>query len=188
MSDKNTNLVWIDIETTGLDVENNRIIEIATIITDKELNILAEGPNLVIHQSNEILNAMGEWCTKQHGNSGLTHESRMSYITESQAEEEILAFIQQYVAENEAPLCGNSVHFDRKFLEKYMPKLSNFLHYRNIDVSTVRELMTRWTCFFDIMLTNKKPPVHRSLADIKMSIKELQLYKIFMFEWDLPLV
>ncbi len=177
---KNTNLVWIDLEMTGLDPEVNQIIEIATIVTDGDLNVLAEGPNLAIHQSEEVLAHMDEWCVTTHGNSGLTDRVRKSTISVAEAEQQTLAFIQQYTTQGASPLCGNSIGQDRRFLVKYMPQLESFVHYRNLDVSTVKELAKRWRP--DILPLFSKKGSHLALDDIKESIAELQFYRDHFFQ------
>jgi len=168
----------MDLEMTGLDPQRDTILEIATIITDSELNILAEGPNLAIHQPDIVLDAMDDWCKEHHGNSGLTKRVRQSTLSLQDAEQQTLAFIQQYVPERASPLCGNSIHQDRRFLDRYMPQLEAWLHYRNIDVSTIKELAQRWYPDFS-------PPVksetHLALADIRESIAELAAYRQHLF-------
>ena len=139
MKDK-SNLIWIDLEMTGLDTQRDYIIEIASIVTDKNLNILAEGPNLIIHQPDEIINNMDEWNTKQHGRSGLIEKVKSSKITETQAEKETIKFLEQFVFSGQSPLCGNTICQDRRFLARCMPELEEFCHYRNLDVSSIREL------------------------------------------------
>ena len=142
-------LVWIDLEMTGLDPEKERIIEMATIITDSELNVVAEGPVIAVHQPDSLLDAMDEWCTNTHGASGLTKRVKESTIDEAQAEQQTLEFLQQHLEAGKSPLCGNSIGQDRRFLVKYMPRLEGFFHYRNLDVSTIKELARRWLpCFF----------------------------------------
>ena len=138
------NLIWIDLEMTGLDTQKDVIIEIATIVTDSELNILAEGPMLAIHQSDEIMAGMDEWNTKQHGGSGLTERVKNSSLTEADAERQTIAFLQQYVPKGKSPMCGNSICQDRRFLARCMPELEAFFMYRNLDVSSLKELAARW--------------------------------------------
>ena len=138
------NLIWIDLEMTGLDPEKEKIIEIATIITDSDLNVIAEGPNIAIHQSNEVLDSMDEWNVNQHTSSGLIDAVRTSIISDKEAELETLDFISKYVPSRKSPMCGNTVSHDRRFLSKYMPELENYFHYRHIDVSSVKELIVRW--------------------------------------------
>lgn len=172
--DKN-NLVWIDLEMTGLNPETDHILEIATIVTDSMLEYQVEGPSLVIHQPDDVLDRMNDWCIKQHGESGLTQRVRDSNISLLEAEQQTLAFIQQYVPNNNSPLCGNSIHQDRKFLIKYMPMLESFFHYRNIDVSTIKELSNRWKPRLADQFQKKAS--HLALDDIRDSIAELQYYK-----------
>lgn len=183
MTSKHHNLVWLDLEMTGLNVEKEVIIEIATIVTDGNLNILAEGPDLVIHQPTIVLDRMDEWCTRQHGLSGLTEAVKESRLTEKDAEERTLAFLQEYIEPGKSPLCGNSIGQDRRFLEKFMPKLSSFVHYRNIDVSTVKELARRWRP--DLSMDKDQSSAHRALADIRESIKELRYYRDTFFKLTL---
>lgn len=170
-----TNLIWIDLEMTGLDPAKERIIEIATIVTDAHLNVLAEGPVMAIHQSDELLNAMDKWNTKHHGESGLTQRVRESTVTEEEAVTKTLAFLKQYVPEGKSPMCGNSVWQDRRFLLKYMPTLESYFHYRHVDVSTLKELMLRWRP--DLKEGFKKDTKHLALADIYESIEELKYYR-----------
>ncbi len=175
MSLSDSNLVWLDLEMTGLDPRKDFILEIATIVTDCQLNIVAEGPNLVIHQPDHVLDAMDEWCTNQHGKSGLTQKVKDSTLTEADAIKQTMAFLEQYVAAGESPLCGNSIGQDRRFLFMHMPELENFFHYRSIDVSTIKELARRWKP--ELPKKVKKQGTHLALDDIRESIMELQLYK-----------
>lgn len=175
----NNNLVWMDLEMTGLDIEMEYILEIATIITDSELNIIEEGPCLAIHQSDEILNRMDEWNKKHHTASGLTQRARESKVTVVEAERQTLEFIKKYCPPKASPLCGNSVGQDRKFLEKYMRKLSDHLHYRNVDVTTIKELVRRW--FPDGPKFPKKSEEHMALTDIRESLQELIFYRKHYF-------
>ena len=138
------NLIWIDLEMTGLDPDNDRIIEIATLVTDADLNILAEGPMLAVHQSDEVLAGMDDWNTRQHGQSGLTERVRQSTVSEDEAAAQTIAFLEQWVPARTSPMCGNSICQDRRFLYRYMPALERFFHYRNLDVSTLKELAARW--------------------------------------------
>ena len=172
-SDKN--LIWIDLEMTGLDVDRERIIEMAIIVTDPELNTLAESPVITVHQSDELLDAMDEWNTKQHGGSGLVDRVKASNTTEAEAEQTMIDFLALYVPAGVSPMCGNSVHQDRKFLLRYMPKLEAYFHYRNLDVSTLKELARRWRP--DVLETLKKQGSHLALDDIRDSIDELKHYR-----------
>lgn len=173
--DKKSNLIWVDLEMTGLNPETDRIIEIATVVTDKDLNVIAEGPNLVVHQSDEALNAMDEWCTTHHGESGLTQRVKDSKLSDADAEAETLAFLKEWVAPGASPLCGNSIWQDRRFLVRYMPHLDAFCHYRNIDVSTLKELARRWRP--EVLDGFEKKGSHRALDDILESIGELKHYR-----------
>lgn len=179
---KKLNLVWLDLEMTGLLPAQDRIIEIATIITDGELNILAEGPSMVVRQDKSLLDGMDKWNTKQHNKSGLVQRVLESTISESEAEQKTLDFIKQYVKKGGSPLCGNTIHQDRKFLVKYMPKLEGFFHYRNIDVSTLKELTRRWAPKVLEGLT--KDSEHLALEDIKDSINELKYYRRQLFRTE----
>ena len=169
------NLVWMDLEMTGLDPKRDRILEIASIITDAELNIIAEGPVFAIHQAQTQLDQMNKWCVDQHGKSGLTQRVQQSNISESKAEIETLNFIKQYVPEKTSPLCGNSIYQDRRFLIEYMPKLENYFHYRLLDVSTIKILAKLWAP--SIVDGFKKESSHLALQDIRDSIEELRYYK-----------
>ena len=174
------NLVWIDLEMTGLDPETERIIEVATLVTDADLNLIAEGPNLIISQSKELLDSMDEWNQNQHGSSGLIHEVIKSDITEQIAEIETLDFISKYVEEKVSPMCGNTVSHDRRFLSKYMPRLEAYFNYRHIDVSSFKEVAVRWMNEAQVY---EKKGSHRALGDIKESVEELRFYKkLFMPE------
>ena len=169
------NLIWIDLEMTGLDTQNDVIIEIATVVTDSELNTLAEGPVLAIHQSDEILNAMDEWNTKQHGNSGLVERVKNSTVNEAEAEQQTIEFLRQYVPANASPMCGNSICQDRRFLARCMPALENYFHYRNLDVSSVKELAKRWAP--EVFKGFSKESSHLALDDIRDSIAEMKYYR-----------
>lgn len=171
----NNNLIWIDLEMTGLDSVNDQIIEIATVITDKELNILAEGPVIAIHQSDEIMAGMDAWNQKQHGSSGLIERVRNSTHTEAMAEAETIAFLSQYIDAGKSPMCGNSICQDRRFMARTMPLLEDFFHYRNLDVSTLKELAARWKP--DVAKGFKKKGSHLAMDDIMDSIAELQYYR-----------
>ena len=169
------NLIWIDLEMTGLDPDTDVIIEMATIVTDSQLNVLAEGPTLVIHQSDEVLANMNPWCIEQHGKSGLTQRVRDSRLSEAEAEAQTIAFLQQWVPAGVSPMCGNSIGQDRRFLVRYMPRLEAFFHYRNLDVSTVKELAARWAP--EVKDAFKKDSSHLALDDIRDSIAELRHYR-----------
>ena len=174
------NLVCIDLEMTGLDPETERIIEVATLVTDADLNLIAEGPNLIISQSKELLDSMDEWNQNQHGSSGLIQEVIKSDITEQIAEIETLDFISKYVEEKVSPMCGNTVSHDRRFLSKYMPRLEAYFNYRHIDVSSFKEVAVRWMNEAQVY---EKKGSHRALGDIKESLEELRFYKkLFMPE------
>ena len=176
------NLVWLDLEMTGLDPDRDRILEIATLVTDKQLNILAEGPVFAVHQSDAVLSAMGEWCTRQHGLSGLTQRVRDSAVSEAQGERQTLEFLKQYVPVNTSPMCGNSICQDRRFLYRYMPELEKFFHYRNLDVSTLKELAKRWA---PAMPAFTKATTHLALQDIRDSVAELKHYREHLFRIEL---
>ena len=180
MQQKVDNLIWLDLEMTGLDTANDYIIEIATVITDSNLTILAEGPVLAIHQSDEILSKMDSWNTKQHQSSGLIERVKLSTTTEQEAEQATLAFLQQYVPPKKSPMCGNSICQDRRFLSRCMPQLEAYFHYRNLDVSTIKELALRWKAALKAGI--KKDPKHLALEDIKDSIKELIYYRENFFK------
>jgi oligoribonuclease len=168
-------LIWIDLEMTGLDTDNDRIIEVATIITDAELNIVAEGPVLAVHQGDEILNGMDDWNTKTHGKTGLTERVRASALDEAEAERQTIAFLEQHVPKNRSPMCGNSICQDRRFLARTMPALEAYFHYRNLDVSSLKELAVRWKP--DILPGFTKKNTHKALDDIQESIEELKYYR-----------
>ena len=182
MSLNEENLVWIDLEMTGLDPETDTIIEIATVVTDKHLNVLAKGPSLAIHQEKAVMDAMDEWCTQHHGDSGLTARVLSSTISMAQAEEETVNFLVQYVPAGKSPICGNSVGQDRRFLYRYMPKLEAFFHYRYLDVSTVKELAKRWKP--EALDGFSKSGSHLAMDDILESIGELKHYRKTMFGLD----
>ena len=175
-----TNLVWIDLEMTGLDTQTDRIIEIATIVTDASLNILAEGPMIAIHQPDAVLAAMDEWNTTQHAGSGLTRRVRESRVDEVQAERLTLEFLSNYVPANASPMCGNSICQDRRFLARCMPELERFFHYRNLDVSTLKELARRWSPA--VAAGFVKQATHLALDDVRDSIRELQYYRERLFK------
>ena len=169
------NLIWIDLEMTGLDPDNDVIIEMATIVTDSQLNVLAEGPVIAVHQSDEVLAGMDEWITRQHGGSGLTQRVRESRISTAEAERLTLEFLEQWVPKGKSPICGNSICQDRRFLYRQMPTLEAYFHYRNLDVSTLKELAARWAP--QIMEGFKKGGTHLALDDIRDSIAELRHYR-----------
>ena len=169
------NLIWIDLEMTGLDTFNDVIIEIATVVTDKDLNVLAEGPVIAIHQPEATLAKMDDWNQKQHGGSGLIKRVQASTLSEADAEQATLAFLKQYVPAGASPMCGNSICQDRRFLARQMPELERFFHYRNLDVSTLKELANRWKP--GLAAGFKKESQHLALADVHDSIDELKYYR-----------
>jgi oligoribonuclease len=170
-----TNLIWIDLEMTGLDPNKEKIIEIATIVTDKDLNILAEGPMMAVSQSKSSLDGMDEWCTQHHGDSGLTQRVLDTDITDAMAEKATIEFLSEWIEPGKSPMCGNSIGQDRRFLVRYMPELSDYFHYRNIDVSTLKELAIRWKP--QILKGFSKQNKHLALDDIRESIQELAYYR-----------
>ena len=172
-------LIWLDLEMTGLLPDVHTIIEIGCVVTDSQLNILVEGPVMAIHQSEEELTKMDSWCVDQHGRSGLTEQVRRSKISLSEAEEKTLAFLEKHCVAGKSPLCGNSIGQDRRFLDKYMPRLNAFFHYRNIDVSTVKELVNRW--YPANLQAPEKKKTHHVLDDIRESIAELRHYRQTVF-------
>jgi len=173
------NLIWIDLEMTGLDPDTDRIIEIATVVTDKQLEVLAEGPVMAIHQSDRVLDAMDEWNTRQHGSSGLVERVRASDVKEAEAESRTIDFLSAYLEPGQSPMCGNSICQDRRFLVRWMPGLERFFHYRNLDVSTVKELARRWHP--DVASGFTKESTHLALQDIRDSIEELRHYQRELF-------
>jgi oligoribonuclease len=176
------NLIWIDLEMTGLDPDKERIIEIATIVTDKDLNILAEGPIMAVTQPQQYLDAMDEWCTSHHGRSGLTQRVIESDVTEAESEAETIKFLKKWVPEGKSPMCGNSIGQDRRFLVRYMPTLNDYFHYRNLDVSTLKELAVRWKP--QILAGFSKQNKHLAIEDIKESILELEYYREHFINLD----
>lgn len=175
-----TNLIWIDLEMTGLDTTADQIIEIATIVTDKDLHELAEGPVIAIHQTRETMEAMDDWNRRQHGESGLTGRVIASHTNVQEAERETLEFLGKYVPEGSSPMCGNSICQDRRFLARQMPTLEAYFHYRNLDVSTVKILAQIWAP--EVADGFNKEPSHRALADIRDSIAELAYYRDVLFD------
>lgn len=169
------NLVWLDLEMTGLNPDRDRIIELAIIVTNADLSVSVQGPVLVIHQSDALLNGMDAWNKSTHGKSGLIDRVKASTLTEAEAEKQVLAFVKRYVGSNTSPLCGNTIGQDRRFLVRYMPKLEAYLHYRNIDVSTLKELARRWKP--EVHSNFKKKQAHTALADVQESIDELKYYR-----------
>lgn len=177
-----SNLIWIDMEMTGLNPEKERIIEIATVVTDSDLNILAEGPVFAVHQSDELLDGMDNWNTSHHNSSGLVARVKESTVTEAEAEKATLEFLRQYVPEGKSPMCGNSVHQDRRFLCRYMPMLESFFHYRLVDVSTLKELAQRWAP--RVYSGFQKETKHLALDDVRESIDELRYYRAELLNQD----
>ena len=170
-----THLIWIDLEMTGLDADNDRIIEVATVVTNASLEIMAEGPILAIHQSDEVLQSMDDWNKEHHAKSGLVERVRASECSEGEAERLTLAFLQAWIPPGKSPMCGNSICQDRRFLARLMPELERYFHYRNLDVSTLKELCTRWAP--KVAAGFSKESTHRALDDIRDSIAELRYYR-----------
>ncbi|MDD4915071.1 MAG: oligoribonuclease [Methylococcales bacterium] len=181
MAEDANNLIWIDLEMTGLNPDKDLIIEIASVVTDKNLNILAEGPVIAVHQSNEALAAMDDWNQQHHGQSGLIERVRQSEIDDAGAEIQTLVFLRQWLPANASPICGNSICQDRRFLYRYMPELESFFHYRNLDVSTIKELAGRWAPQLGEGFNKKS--AHRALEDIYESIEELRYYREHFFKY-----
>ncbi|MDE0458175.1 MAG: oligoribonuclease [Chromatiales bacterium] len=182
MVPNSSNLVWIDLEMTGLDPDTEKIIEIATIVTDASLRVLADGPEIAIRQTAGVLAAMDEWNTEQHGGSGLTERVLASTCAEEEAEARTLAFLERWVPPRTSPMCGNSVCLDRRFLHRHMPRLESFFHYRNLDVSTLKELCLRWAPEKAGKLVKRAE--HRALQDIRGSIAELRFYRDELLRLD----
>lgn len=180
MHQNDTNLIWLDLEMTGLNLEKDRILEIATIVTNRDLEILSEGPVFAIHQSDELLDQMDNWCTEQHTQSGLVDRVRSTRISETEAEEKTLAFIKTYVRDRISPMCGNSICTDRRFLAKHMPKLETYFHYRNLDVSSLKILAQLWRP--EVASGVAKVSEHLALQDIRDSIDELRYYRTHLFK------
>ena len=177
-------LVWMDLEMTGLDPERERIIEIATIVTDSELEVIAEGPVLAIRQPEALLDAMDDWNQRHHAASGLLNRVREHGVSEREAEAVTLAFLERHVEKKRAPLCGNTIWQDRRFLARYMPTLESYLHYRMVDVSSIKELVQRWRP--DLMNGFSKKNEHTALADVRESIEELRYYREHFLRWEVP--
>jgi len=174
-----SNLVWIDLETTGLSVARHVILEIASVVTDKELNVVAEGPDFVIHQPDSALERLDPWCARQHGFSGLIESSRASDISVREAERQTLSFIRKHTHRQTAPLCGNSIQMDRRFLRRYMAELNDHLSHRNVDVSSIAELAARWYPGVAAKLDKAFP--HRAAEDVRGAIDELRFYRQLIF-------
>lgn len=181
MAQDSQNLIWIDLEMTGLDPETDLIIEMATIVTDKELNILAHGPVIAVHQSDAALAAMDDWNQQHHGASGLIERVKASTVNDADAEAMTVEFLKQWVPERTSPMCGNTIGQDRRFLVRYMPKLEAFFHYRSIDVSTLKELAARWAPH--VQQGFKKEAKHQALDDIIESIEELRYYRTHFLKY-----
>ncbi|KAL3866199.1 hypothetical protein ACJMK2_043521 [Sinanodonta woodiana] len=180
-ADMKDHIIWVDLEMSGLDVDKEHILEMACLVTDKDLNVIAEAPDLIIHQPKEVMDNMGDWCQAQHGQSGLTEAVRMSKISLQEAETQMLEFVKQHTLSGKSPLAGNSVFTDKFFLMKHMPNFTQHLHYRIVDVSTIKELCMRWYPE-EFRKVPKKMRSHRALDDIKESIEELKYYRKMMFK------
>lgn len=180
MTCNESNLIWLDLEMTGLEPEVDVVLEIATIVTDSQLNVLAEGPVFAIHQSDNVLDNMSEWCIEHHGNSGLTQRCRDSEVSLAEATKETIKFVEPFVPKGKSPMCGNSIGQDRRFINKYMPDFEDYFHYRNLDVSTVKELARRWNP--EVLEKVVKTGAHLALDDIRESIAELKVYQKHFFK------
>ena len=181
--DKDKRLIWVDMEMTGLDPDSDRVIEIATIVTSLDLDVLAEGPVIAIHQSDDVLAKMDEWNTRTHTNSGLVDRVRASTVDEAAAAQETLRFLDDWVIPNRSPMCGNSICQDRRFMARHMPALETFFHYRNLDVSTLKILMQRWR---PDLPEAPKQGAHQALEDIRESIEELRHYRTHFLRVEAP--
>ncbi len=169
------NLVWVDMEMTGLSPDTDRVLEIAVIVTDAKLEVLAEGPVIVLHQDDAVLDKMDAWNKGTHGRSGLIDKVKASTVDEAQAEDALLTFLRQWVGKSKSPMCGNTICQDRRFMARWLPKLEGYFHYRNVDVSTLKELARRWRP--EVVESFKKQQAHTALADIRESIEELKHYR-----------
>ena len=186
MSQNQNYLIWLDMEMSGLDPEVCRVLEVAVVITDKDLNTVAEGPVLVIHQSDAVLDAMDAWNKNTHGRSGLIEKVKTSTLSEEQASVQMIDFLANYIPKGVSPLCGNSVHQDRRFMVRYMPTFEAYFHYRNLDVSTLKELASRWAP--EVKKSFQKKTMHTALADVYESIDELKHYREHFIKLPAPAV
>ena len=182
MANANDNLIWLDMEMSGLLPDTDRILELAAVVTDAELNVIAESPVIVVHQSDEVLDGMDAWNKGTHARSGLIEKVKVSTVNEAQATEQMMAFLKQHVPAGKSPMCGNSICQDRRFMARYMPELEKYFHYRNLDVSTFKELARRWKP--EIYSGFKKASRHEALADIYESIDELKYYREHFIRLD----
>ncbi|MDH5649792.1 MAG: oligoribonuclease [Gammaproteobacteria bacterium] len=175
-------LIWIDLEMTGLNPDSDRVIEVATIVTDANLNVIAEGPVLAVYQPDSVLNGMDEWNTRTHTSTGLVERIKASGLSEADVEKDTLKFLKQHVGKNKSPMCGNTICQDRRFLARHMPELEAWFHYRNIDVSSIKELVRRWKP--DMLNGYEKKNTHKAIDDIRESIEELRFYREKFFNFD----